>query len=610
MRPASIKETKNGYNDENYITPRTLRAALANYSPGGGGSSEGGTTDYNKLENKPSINGVTLSQNKTLKDLGIQPEGAYLTEVPDTYKTKDENDKLYQPKGSYQPAGSYQETLVSGENIKTVNGQTLLGEGDLTIAGGGGGGLIDTLPVGTMIPYGSAETPDNWLSCNGQAVSRTTYSHLFKVIGTSYGEGDGSTTFNLPDKRGRVSVGYDPAQTMFNTVGAKVGANTHTLTIAEMPSHQHDMYEVNPSTGGGSYKQNYTNGGNYQVTLGSCKTVSEQGYFGLLGQFKTGGGQAHSIVQASEVDHWIIKAYPLSSPEDALDPLPVGTIVEYDGEQVPDGFEELEEARESSYLYGHIYGQQISTNSSASVAIPFSEVRRKGEGIKFNGTKIEIGAGVKRVEMSFLLHGQASSSAVSQVEYGVRKNGTIVYKSVSEHSLSANMNTYLMMPTCEIAVTEGDYLEVIVYAATTFIVNSNYANLSFVRIKEAGNDTVDNFIINDAQEYSDDEIKVGTWFGKPLYRKVIQWTNGLAANSTTTVGNIPNAQDIMIKDGWLKSTNDTKLVYPLNMVGYSGNTTDKVYVSAEKENIKVFSTGGWSAVWKLELIIEYTKTTD
>ena len=347
MRPASKKETKNVYNDENYITPRTLRAALANYSPSGGGSSEGGTTDYNKLENKPSINGVTLSQNKTLKDLGIQPEGAYLTEVPDTYKTKDENDNLYQPKGSYQPAGSYQETLVSGDNIKTVNGQSLLGEGDLTIAGGSGG-LIDTLPVGTMIPYGSAETPDNWLSCNGQAVSRTTYSHLFAVIGTSYGAGDDSTTFNLPDKRGRVSVGYDPDQELFNKVGAHVGANTHTLTIAEMPSHQHDMYEVNPSTGGGSYKQNYTNGGNYQVTLGSCKTVSEQGYFGLLGQFKTGGGQAHSIVQASEVDHWIIKAFPLSSPEGALDSLPIGTIVEYDGEEVPDGFEELEEVLDYS----------------------------------------------------------------------------------------------------------------------------------------------------------------------------------------------------------------------------------------------------------------------
>lgn len=331
MRPASIKETKNGYNDENYITPRTLRAALADYSPGGGGSSEGGTTDYNKLENKPSINGVTLSQNKTLKDLGIQPEGDYLTEVPDTYKTKDENDRLYQPKGSYQPAGSYQETLVSGDNIKTVNGQSLLGEGDLTIAGGEGGGLIDTLPVGTMIPYGSSETPDNWLSCNGQAVSRTTYKHLFEVIGTSYGAGDGSTTFNLPDKRGRVSVGYDPDQAMFNKVGAHVGANTHTLTVEEMPSHSHNPYRDGTGdtwTWTATWTQN--NGKNsWDVREGSFVA-------------HTGGGKAHSILQASEVDHWIIKAFPLSSPEDTLDSLPVGTIIEYDGDEIPDGFELVE----------------------------------------------------------------------------------------------------------------------------------------------------------------------------------------------------------------------------------------------------------------------------
>lgn len=623
MRPASIKETKNGYNDENYITPRTLRAALADYSPGGGGSSEGGTTDYNKLENKPSINGVTLSQNKTLKDLGIQPEGAYLTEVPDTYKTKDENDRLYQPKGSYQPAGSYlteipeeylteseadeayqpkgnyQETLVSGENIKTVNGQTLLGEGDLTIAGGGGGGLIDSLPVGTMIPYGSPETPDNWLSCNGQAVSRTTYSHLFKVIGTSYGAGDGSTTFNLPDKRGRVSVGYDPDQELFNKVGAHVGANTHTLTVEEMPSHSH-LWTY--GYGGGSYTS-YAAAATGKLLSADATTT-------------TGGGKAHSILQASEVDHWIIKAYPLSNADGYLDPLPVGTIVDYEGEEIPDGFEELEEARESSYLYGHIYGQQINTNSSAAVSIPFSEVRRKGEGIKFNGTKIEIGAGVKRVEMSFLLHGQASSSAVSQVEYGIKKNGTIVYKSVSEHSLSANMTTYLIMPTCEIDVTEGDYLEVIVYAATTFIVNSNYANLSFVRIKEAGNDTVDNFIVNDAQEYSTTEQKIGTWInGKPLYRKVISIPVSSITGAGTMIAHGVSKLDLALppKCSWYDTQAETWRSMPISYFG-SLDWASQVLVRTDGN---LYFEIGPSALTRLQtkgrdlyVVMEYTKTTD
>lgn len=66
------------------------------------------------------------------------------------------------------------------------------------------------VPVGTILPYGGASSPNSsWLLCYGQAVSRSTYSSVFAVIGTAYGVGDGSTTFNLPDLRGRTTVGND-----------------------------------------------------------------------------------------------------------------------------------------------------------------------------------------------------------------------------------------------------------------------------------------------------------------------------------------------------------------------------------------------------------------
>ena len=55
------------------------------------------------------------------------------------------------------------------------------------------------LPTGTIVPYAGATAPDGFLLCDGSAVSRTTYSALFSVIGTTYGEGDGNSTFNLPD---------------------------------------------------------------------------------------------------------------------------------------------------------------------------------------------------------------------------------------------------------------------------------------------------------------------------------------------------------------------------------------------------------------------------
>ncbi|EHL69933.1 hypothetical protein HMPREF1032_02932, partial [Subdoligranulum sp. 4_3_54A2FAA] len=66
---------------------------------------------------------------------------------------------------------------------------------------------VPVMPVGCVIPFAGAAAPTGWLLCQGQAISRTTYAQLFSVIGTTYGSGDGKTTFNLPDMRGRVAVG-------------------------------------------------------------------------------------------------------------------------------------------------------------------------------------------------------------------------------------------------------------------------------------------------------------------------------------------------------------------------------------------------------------------
>ena len=70
-------------------------------------------------------------------------------------------------------------------------------------------GAVGALPPGVVMPYAGATEPAGWLLCAGQAVSRTTYGALFAAIGTTYGTGNGSTTFNLPDLRGRVVAGRD-----------------------------------------------------------------------------------------------------------------------------------------------------------------------------------------------------------------------------------------------------------------------------------------------------------------------------------------------------------------------------------------------------------------
>lgn len=96
------------------------------------------------------------------------------------------------------------------------------------------------VPPGTLMMYIASTAPEGWLICNGLAISRTTYSALFGIMGTIYGAGDGTTTFNLPDMRGRSPLGYGTgAGLSARALGAIGGTETHLLTAAEMPEHTH-----------------------------------------------------------------------------------------------------------------------------------------------------------------------------------------------------------------------------------------------------------------------------------------------------------------------------------------------------------------------------------
>ena len=101
-----------------------------------------------------------------------------------------------------------------------------------------GSGWVNSpgMPSGSVTQFAGSTAPSGWLSCDGTTVSRTTYAALFAVIGTTYGAGDGSTTFSLPNMKGRIPVGLDTAQTEFDALGEAGGAKTHILTAAEIPS--------------------------------------------------------------------------------------------------------------------------------------------------------------------------------------------------------------------------------------------------------------------------------------------------------------------------------------------------------------------------------------
>ena len=92
-------------------------------------------------------------------------------------------------------------------------------------------------PAGIVMPFAGSTAPQGYLFCDGSAVSRTDYADLFTAIGTTYGAGDESTTFNLPDLSGRVVLGVSQS----HALGTSGGEAAHTLTEQELPAHTHTV---------------------------------------------------------------------------------------------------------------------------------------------------------------------------------------------------------------------------------------------------------------------------------------------------------------------------------------------------------------------------------
>lgn len=152
------------------------------------------------------------------------------------------------------------------------------------VSGLSGGGAA--LPVGAVVPFVGASLPTNMLLCDGSAVSRTTYSSLFAIIGTSFGVGDGSTTFNLPNFRTNASIpiGKDSSVTDINTLGKSGGAFNHTHTsTAHVHSftHSHDM-------------GNHTHTYDHTHTMGN-HTHTAAHYHGLGNHVHLWGAHGHGL---------------------------------------------------------------------------------------------------------------------------------------------------------------------------------------------------------------------------------------------------------------------------------------------------------------------------
>lgn len=258
-------------------------------------------------------------------------------------------------------------------------------------------GCSDTVPIGTLNPFLGSTAPYGYLICQGQKVSKTVYKELYEICGDTFGQST-DTEFYLPDLRGQTIAGYKEGDSTFGTLGGLIGSLTHlhstgnhTLTVAEMPSHNHvdGIGGIQAVNGGGA-------GWTKFVGTASPSTTGS-----------TGGGQAHnhgdtsstSSVQPTTVLNWIVKAFQLMPNQSYVstvsqdsntntyscnyindkivptggttgqvlakksdtnndvewidqtggsadyDSLPVGSVVEYEGDTVPVGYEQIKDTQ-------------------------------------------------------------------------------------------------------------------------------------------------------------------------------------------------------------------------------------------------------------------------
>ena len=172
----------------------------------------------------------------------------------------------------------------------------------------------DVFPAGVVLFYAGASAPTGWIICDGSEVSRATYPTLFTNIGTTWGVGNGSTTFNLPDFRDRIPVGKSGTRALASSGGVE----TVALSTAEMPTHSHGITDLSHSheTADVDYLNLNLQGGvfnaNFLVSPGFGGTpylYSTSASFAGVTVQNAGSGSAHTNMQPYRAINYIIRAY-------------------------------------------------------------------------------------------------------------------------------------------------------------------------------------------------------------------------------------------------------------------------------------------------------------
>lgn len=142
-------------------------------------------------------------------------------------------------------------------------------------------------PIGEVVAYGGASAPTNFLICDGSAISRADYADLFDVIGTTFGSGNGTTTFNIPNLVGKIMVGWKSGDSNFGTVGNANGADT--INLAHSHTQNAHTHTISGTTGDRSAGQNIYAGG------GTCSPNSHTHTFSFTSGAASDLGTSSSL---------------------------------------------------------------------------------------------------------------------------------------------------------------------------------------------------------------------------------------------------------------------------------------------------------------------------
>ncbi|MBC5786915.1 phage tail protein [Clostridium facile] len=242
-------------------------------------------TEFNTIKSK-SDTAIQNAQSaaKRANDAAASVEGTDIGKVMEEFKKYVPNTRTINSKPLSSDISLTYTDVNAVPTTRTVNGKPL--SQNLTAAD------IGACQPGSILVWSTSTAPTGWLLCNGSSVSRTTYSALYNKITTKYGSGNGSTTFTLPNLKGRVPVGVGSSP--FTSLGNNGGSTSVTLTVSQIPQHNHGQV-VTAGENGTSTRIDYAGDGAGNIYTQGAKSEN------------TGGGSSHTNLQPYLTVNYIIK---------------------------------------------------------------------------------------------------------------------------------------------------------------------------------------------------------------------------------------------------------------------------------------------------------------